>query len=226
VIAILLLAAAASAASAPRPLETIEVDRAEIRLGDLAAIDGFAALSASPDRARAVAALPSGRSRFVTTRAALAELVRRRFGPIMPAVTGGEGQVLIRRAVMDRGESVCFAAAGPLAAGAVVARADLAPAPCEAERRAADLRFDRTDGSVRAARPIEAGTYLGRVALPAQADVASGDELTLVSAVGPVRISRPVVALQPGARGRRLFVRDRDGAVFAVPLDETEGQGR
>lgn len=42
-----------------------------------------------------------------------------------------------------------------------------------------------------------------------------GAALHLTSTVGPVRIERPVTALQ-SSRGKRVFVRDADGTVFSV----------
>lgn len=56
------------------------------------------------------------------------------------------------------------------------------------------------------------------VAQPETVDVKRGDELTLVSTVGPVRIQRRVIAAQPGRSGRRIFVRDEDGQILSIPL--------
>jgi hypothetical protein len=42
--------------------------------------------------------------------------------------------------------------------------------------------------------------------------------MTLVSRAGPVTIERPVTALQSGSVGRRVFVRDSRGHVFAAPV--------
>jgi hypothetical protein len=52
--------------------------------------------------------------------------------------------------------------------------------------------------------------------LPDPPAVRAGDELTLLSRAGPVTIERPVIALQPGYSGRRLFVRDRAGHVSSI----------
>lgn len=48
-----------------------------------------------------------------------------------------------------------------------------------------------------------------------------GAALHLISAVGPVRIERPVTALQ-SSHGKRVFVRDADGSVFAVRVATAE----
>lgn len=95
------------------------------------------------------------------------------------------------------------------------------PAPCTANRPAF-LRFDREDHRLAATHDLPAGSYLGRVAVPAAAAVKRGDDLRLVSKIGPVTIERAVTAVQPGHDGRRVFVRDPDGQVFAVKLDQAE----
>lgn len=50
------------------------------------------------------------------------------------------------------------------------------------------------------------------------APLAAGTTLTLRSVTGPVTIERAVTTLQPGRSGRRVFVRDGAGQVFAAPL--------
>jgi hypothetical protein len=73
---------------------------------------------------------------------------------------------------------------------------------------------------------VDVGAGMPKPAVPARrdpppvaaADIERGDALTLMSRAGPVRIERKVVAMQPGRHGRRLFVRDEDGAVSSIPL--------
>lgn len=56
---------------------------------------------------------------------------------------------------------------------------------------------------------------------PVRPVIARGDALRLTSVAGPVRVVRPVTALQ-SSRGHRVFVRDADGAVFAVRVARVE----
>lgn len=112
----------------------------------------------------------------------------------------------------------CFAAARDVPAGAALAAADLAPVDCRADAPPAPLRYDRAGGVPVSAAAIAAGTYLGHVVPLAEGRVAKGETLTLRSTAGPVTIERTVVAMQPGRSGRRVFVRDSEGRIFAAPL--------
>jgi flagella basal body P-ring formation protein FlgA len=99
--------------------------------------------------------------------------------------------------------------------------------PCDAEASAAALSFDAKASALRASGNIEAGAYLGRIAVPRAADVQAGQKLILRSTEGPVTVQRSVVALQPGRSGGRVFVRDADGEVSSAKLalsDEKEKQ--
>jgi hypothetical protein len=78
-------------------------------------------------------------------------------------------------------------------------------------------------GSVTFVVPRPFATKLSRpvpVAV-AQPAVKRGAVLHLISTVGPVRIERPVTALQ-SSRGKRIFVRDPDGTVFAARVETAE----
>lgn len=66
-------------------------------------------------------------------------------------------------------------------------------------------------------RLVRHATTLGAPALVAH-PVAGGTALTLVSSVGPVSVERAVTTLQGARPGRRVFVRDGDGNVFASRL--------
>lgn len=111
----------------------------------------------------------------------------------------------------------CFAAARPIAAGAVLTAADLAPAPCKAAGRP-PLRYDRASGHPVALAALSAGTYLGRLAPIGDRLIPAGTPLVLRSRAGVVTIERNVTAMQPGRSGSRMFVRDSSGEIFAVPL--------
>ncbi|HEX9933319.1 MAG TPA: hypothetical protein VGB08_10805 [Allosphingosinicella sp.] len=220
-------AAAFAAAGDARLSETVELSGSELRVRDLAAVEGFAGLARGPAGPRIVAALPDGRAAIVTSRAALAALVRRSVPGIAIEVGDGDRPVTIRRrheASAPAGR--CAALAAPVEAGGAIAGEDLVEVPCEAGAAAAAVRFDRSTGNVRAAGDLDAGAYLGRLVVADGAAVEAGAALTLVSTVGPVTVARPVVAMQTGRRGARLFVRDEDGQVFAVRFDRGGEAGR
>lgn len=199
-----------------RPAEDVRLNERTVTLGDLAEVKGTA--SARALEGRVVTRLPSARRSVALSRDAVAALIRRAVPGL--AVRGGPGRLVIHQAprrAAARPDN-CFALAGPLAAGAILRPADLAAAPCAGKTAETSLHFDRRAGSVRAATALPAGAFVGRLVLPAAAEVEAGQALTVVSTVGPVRIERPVVALQPGRNGGRAFVRDGEGQVFAAPV--------
>lgn len=105
---------------------------------------------------------------------------------------------LIRRAVP--GMPVAWAEAGDVVVRSVVA----APvSPC------------RSGDRVSRCEPLHS------VPVRPAVDVARGAALVLRSRVGPVTIEREVTAMQPGCTGRRVFVRDAGGAVFAARVGES-----
>jgi hypothetical protein len=215
-----MLAGAAGLAAAAAP-ERVDVDGRAVRLRDLGGLAGFAAAARGPGADEAIATLPAGRDRIVVTRRTLEALARRAVPAVALGEGGPDGPVAIHRRVSAR--EGCVAAARPILAGEAIAPGDLVPADCAVGRARAPLHYRSGEGVV-AAAPIAAGVPLGRLAPPPPHDVARGAELTLVSRAGPVTISRPVTALQPGRGGRRLFVRDADGAVFAIRLDAQEAK--
>lgn len=117
------------------------------------------------------------------------------------------------------GEGACFAAARDIAPGETIVADDLVAVDCRADAPRPPVRRDRASGMPVATGAIPAGAYLGRTADAGDRVVAAGAMLTLRSRAGPVTIERPVTALQPGRPGRKLFVRDAEGAVFAVRLE-------
>lgn len=127
------------------------------------------------------------------------------------------GFLLLALAAPPVGDGPCFATAHAIARGDVVTAADVTAVPCKPAARPA-LRYDAASGNPIANAALPAGTYLGRLAPMAEEQVPAGTELTLRSTAGVVTIERRVTAMQPGQPGRRMFVRDSSGEVFAVPL--------
>jgi flagella basal body P-ring formation protein FlgA len=126
--------------------------------------------------------------------------------------------ILSAAAAVLLGAPGCVAAGRDVPAGAMLSADDLTGADCRAKAPRAPLRYDRVARTLVASEAIPAGTYLGRLAPPAGPEVRAGDVLTLRSSAGVATIERSVTALQPGRSGGKLFVRDADGQVFAVPF--------
>ncbi|WP_448661566.1 hypothetical protein ACG3SL_12950 [Sphingomonas sp. CJ20] len=193
----------------------VQVRAAELRVGDLVKVRG----GGLPVRIASlvVARLPRGATALDLPAATLATLVRRRVPGLRIAAPAGTVRIratLAKPAAPDgRG---CFAAAFAVPASRAVAAGDVVATEC---RDVAPARLRYAQGGLAVARAaLPAGSYLGRLAaLPGRA-IAPGAALTLRSQAGPVTIERAVTAMQPGLSGKRLFVRDAEGKVFAVPL--------
>lgn len=215
-----LLAVLGATAVAP-PVEIALAGR-EVRMADVAALTGFGPAAHPRFATRVIASIPRGRTRLSMTQEALAGLVGRSVPGLAGRMMPGAGAVTFRAlpsAVEATGiQGGCSATAQPIAQGTALTPADIVTVLCDAGSIDAPVRFDRRASAVRASVALAAGTRLGRIALPGAPDVDSGDRLTLVSAVGPVRVERQVVALQAGRAGGRVFVRDAEGQVVAAPL--------
>ena len=120
------------------------------------------------------------------------------------------------------GEAACYAARDTITAGQPVLAANVMAVDCRADTARAPLHYDRAYGELRASQTLSAGHYLGPIALLSQDAVTAGDALVMRVNRGAVQIERRVTALQTADAGGRVFVRDADGQVFAVPLGELE----
>jgi hypothetical protein len=216
----ILLAAAMLANAVLSGASEVRVGR-EVRLGDVARVSGG---RAERLRSIVVAHMPEGGS-IQIDRAALAALVRRAVpGLKLERAPAGTIRLVSTASPPLLVQHSCFSALRSLPVGAPVGADALAPAPCDDRRAPARVGRDPRTGEARAAAPVAAGDYLGRLWLAEAPAVRAGDRLTLVSISGPVRISRRVTALQPGrARDKKLFVVAGDGAVFSAPFDGKEG---
>jgi len=210
------------------PVSAHLTDRAEVavgdrsvRLGDVAAVIGGSAAEREQLSRGVLARLPLGRQQMVVSRAALADLVRRNAGLRVSGEPAGTLTIRFNPPEAAPQLGGCWAASERIVSGSLIRRDQVVEAPCEPKAGLARVRFDVGSKAVRAAADIEPGTALGRLALPPEAVIEQGDRLALTSSSGPVTISRPVTALQPGRSGRRIFVRDADGAVLSVPAAPT-----
>ncbi len=195
---------------------TVSVDRREVTVGDVVRhADGrrFAGAGA----ALPVLRLPVARRHAVLPAASVAALVRRRLPAL--AITPGGTTTITLRPTADTGTR-CWTTLRAVAAGEAVTQRDVTGSPCVEGSPAVAMRTTRDGTAVlTTAQPV--GTALGRF-LPAPATrIAPGTALTLRSVHGPVAIELPVTTMQPGRSGRRVFVRDGQGRVFAAPLTIT-----
>ena len=217
-----LLLLAALGASAAAPTVSIDLGARHVRLADVSGLTGFAPAGHPALASRIIASVPRGRKGLSITREALAGLVRRSVPGLGSRLRPGAGSVTFRAPAAPHQAKVasgaCAATAQPVAQGAALQTADVVTVPCEATEVGAPVRFDRRASALRTSAPLPAGTRLGRLTLPAAPDVDKGDELTLLSTVGPVSVERQVVALQAGRSGGRVFVRDAEGQVVSAPL--------
>jgi hypothetical protein len=115
----------------------------------------------------------------------------------------------------------CATVARTVRAGQTLVAADLGTAAaCPAFNDMSAVRYDRTSSSLRAVRDLAAGDVIAPISQFTLADIRPGQLLYLHTQVGPVRIERTVVALQPGHVGGRIFVKAADGDIFPVMVKD------
>lgn len=226
VLSLLLAAAGASVTVGLVPAAEVALPDRRIRLGDVADLSRLAPAERRRLAPRVIAAIPAGRSRIALTREALRGLVRRSVPGLALRAEANEAPLTftVAEPALDRLAGTCAELARPVAAGAAIAGDDLVPVQCRGAAASAELRFDRLNRIVRAAGPLSAGAYLGRISAGSAPAVDKGGKLRLVATSGPVRVSREVVAMQPGRAGGRLFVRDSEGNVTSAPLASGAGE--
>lgn len=189
----------------------------EIRLADL-----IADTSGMDDNLRktVILRLPDNRNSYRLTARAVIDLVRRRIPGIAVSASGAD-MVRFSRMPLTSARlpaQGCWESVRPIDAGATVRRGDVRPVPCIAGQTRARIRFDQVSQSNRLVDAVSAGAYLGRVLALDDDRIQPGTAMTLRSTSGPVVVERPVWTMQPGRNGRRVFVRDGDGAVHSVKL--------
>lgn len=119
------------------------------------------------------------------------------------------------------GQLGCHVLVRPVAHGMPIEPDMVESAPCR-DQAPARLAFERSTALAVAADDLDAGAYLGRSVVRFAAGIHKGAALTLISSVGPVRIERRVIAMQP-SRGGKVFVRDEDGQVYSARLTDIGG---
>lgn len=199
--------------------DAVELASRDVRIRDIVELECLSTDVRADVGELVVASLPRSASEITLTRAGLAALARRR-APGLGEIDAGPSNELMHLRP-PRAEAApagpCYSAARSIAADDLVAADALSVTACADEMAPAPVRYDRVHGVTRASSELEDGAYLGRIASPERAQADSGDELSLVASIGPIRIERKVWAVQPSLGGR-VFVRDENGVVFSAPL--------
>jgi flagella basal body P-ring formation protein FlgA len=119
----------------------------------------------------------------------------------------------------DRAEAgPCVATRREVVAGTHLTAGDLETVACRSGLPAAEVVYSAETRSTVAQQMLPTGTYLGRLYADSAIILPKGSRVVLRAVAGPAVIEREVVTLQPARSGQRVFVRDGDGRVFAVPL--------
>jgi len=220
-IAFLLLQAAALA-GAPGDMPALRIEGDYLLLRHLVAA---AAIPAGIDGNVRLLRVPEGKTGIVLTPDEQRQLLHRRLPTLRlrPKAQTALRITFDRRADLAR-QPACFALNQPIAADEWIAAGHVDRVPCDAGRTRAPVLYDASARAPRAAAALAAGTYLGRVALPAKLPQQRGEEMTLRTRVGPVTIDRSAVLMQPGRAGHRAFVRLSDGAIVAATLADERGE--
>lgn len=226
---IVLLASLAGTACALASAHTLDIAGADVRIRDVATLECVRPEFRKPLGNLVVATLPTHANEVTLARGALATLIRRR-APLLAGIEVGttDQPVTLRRpvaaGVQPDATSGCWVAARAIPEGLSITGEAIQAAPCADRSGVPRIRYDRAQGIARATSNIAGGDYLGRLDVPAERFADTGDELSLVAIVGPVRIERSVWAVQPG-RGASVFVRGEDGEVFRAPVQHLNSSG-
>jgi hypothetical protein len=201
------------------PATAVHIEGRLIRIADIvdeACLEG----GATPDVADLIIAeFPDNADEIAISRAGLMALASRRAPGLTFMPTANDTEIVTLRTSTTEKVEVslrCFNAGHALIADQIVTRADLVPAPCAPRPSETLLYFERTHNILRAATDIAPGTHIGRALVPAHA-YDTGDKLSLVIAIGAVRIERDVWALQPSSNGDNIFVEDENGLITRSP---------
>lgn len=110
----------------------------------------------------------------------------------------------------------CLKASEAIAADEIPISANFFRVDCPKPAPAAAFRYDRAQGTSRISHAIAEGEIVPMFPEFDTKRVLPGQALILVVLVGANRIERRVEALQAARPGQRLFVRSKDGQVFAA----------
>ncbi len=225
-LAVVALVMAATAAQPPLTFRAeVVLARREVRLGDVADLGalppGLKAGAAKIEIAR----LRPGQTRLELNSAGVLARARAMMPALTPwTVASTATRISVRLksplAPVSVGAPSCLQALEPVAAGSVPSRNQFSPAPCGEADLTAAFVWDRQRRVIRAARDLQPGDLVrAPKGLP---HIRPGEAFTLKARVGPVVVERQVTAVQAAQGGGPVFVRGRDGEVFAARAPETD----
>lgn len=202
------------------PNSDIKITNKDIVIADVVSPSGIDKAIYERVATKVIATLQDDKTSIDISRSALANLVRRRV-PLFSDIDITDGQKTIH--FESHSQSLpdsrsCKVTSGVIAKGSIVTANKLTVVPCREDTVGGHIRYDRQHGVIRARTELSARTYLGHINTPKDNFVDTGDEMVLMVAIGPVRIERPVWALQPAFKADHIFVTDKDGALLRVPV--------
>lgn len=227
----LILAVAVSAAPQAdhgrvAPRFEVTVARADVLLGDVMDVSRLPAVLRTGAAALPIARFGPGQHRITFTSSRLSERARALMPALSPWLEDSPAMLIfVERTSRDPASSErvagpraprCMKLGRALGVGDTPTAHDLSPVPCGETAGVAAFRYDATARSLRARRELRSGEILAAVPAPSIPGVAPGQRVWLRSSIGPVRIEREVVALQPAGPGQSLFVQSAGGEVFSV----------
>lgn len=218
----MLIAAALVAAAAASPILTMREGTVALA-GDALRLADVASLDCATARCRALGQRQIGRlspgSSITLQEEDVAAMVRRAVPGAPLQSKPGQRLTILRstKAAANALAPQCMELTAPISAGAVVEPDSVMVVACDGSASRA-VRYDASRHANVATVGLAVGTQVPMIEGRAGPVVEKGAELELVSTSGPVTIRRRVTAAQPAqSSDRRLFVKDADGAVFAVP---------
>lgn len=209
----------AMASATLRPVAPVSVGAVQLRDRSVRLRDAFELDAATPTALadRVIARLPMSIRSTTLSRIALISLARRVAPTLRFSAARPVGDVTFAVASTDA-VAKCYSLARNVASGSPISADAVVGSPCRKDATAL-ISYDRTGATVSADADLAAGAYLGAASFAEAPRIAKGDALVLLSRVGPVRVERRVVAMQPSRGIGRLFVRDADNAAYSVRID-------
>ncbi|MEM1051296.1 MAG: hypothetical protein AAGI28_04300 [Pseudomonadota bacterium] len=203
------MALIAAAASGPA---AVQLEDRQIRLSDLAIVEG-----GTEDAV--IARMPRGTSKLQLDADSAQRLIRNRLPLTSVELNFEDNLILVAPTeTSSRQAGDCFAASSPIAKGDFIFASAVEHASCEGASKPDIVGYDREARAFVAKDSVVSGTYLGPIRPASRRHIAKGEDVLLVTGAGPVTITRSVITVQTARENRNVFIRTNDGNVFPVPV--------